>query len=719
MVQSKIKDIFAYLKQHQLIFIIISTFFAYVNIFQNDFVIDDQGLILDWPTIRNFNNLPALLLGELPPNFQGKYRPLRSVLHLIYYHIFGDNPFGYHLHSLVVHIISTIIIFFIIKEIFERLQKRTSITPFAASLLFGLHPIHVESITYISASLDSTGILFFFTAFLFYLKSLKHTKFLPYSLVFSALAFFTNEITLTLPLIIVLYDITLGKIPISDISKRLRIYASYLIIAFLFIFSRTFIARVGLLNGDYMAHSFVHTMIMMPVIFVRYIYMFLLPTGLSYVHTLAPGFESYMNPHSNFQSILSKTFLDFDVLFSIIFLLGLASLAIYFYKKFTIFSFSVGFFFISLLPVSYIVPAGPGLSERYLYIPSLGFVLLLAYLIDYLSKKVKIGFVLTLLFLIASLYGIKTHLRNKDWKNTESLWQSVIRVYPNSLLGHFNLSNAYTQNNKLELAIQESFAILKSTPNFWEIHFNIANNYYRLGKLIEAEEELKKTFSLSPDFLDAYILQGQIYLQRQKFDQAITQLQRGLNTDISNYEVLGKKKTQEETMAKLARIHFLLGQAYEAKNSLGLASQSYTEALRLTPDFFDSGIWKSYSTGQGILLSYPQSWQVKDLGEKIVFDVIASGFRVELRLLQILSSSTPDQFLSTQSQLGTLVNQGPAQIPNFDSAYLKIWETDQRTTIYQFFLFKGKKSLEIVVSPVNTTFDKKNFDMFVSSIQVR
>src|SRR3989338_1952338 len=230
-------------KRNQLIIVILLTTLAYANIFGNEFVIDDRTFIVDWQAKNSFD-MVSFFKGEVPAGHEGVYRPLRSVFYAFYYSIFGQSPLGYHLHSMVVHLASTVLVYFIVKEIFARgpviasskfppegragkvqssklsngegfFQKSNGqlsivmFVPFVAALLFGLHPVHTETIAYISSAMEATGIVFALLSFYLYLLGKKYYW---WSVAAAVTAFFTHEITLVLPILVLLYELTIGPL---------------------------------------------------------------------------------------------------------------------------------------------------------------------------------------------------------------------------------------------------------------------------------------------------------------------------------------------------------------------------------------------------------------------------------------------------------------------------------------------------------------------------
>lgn len=441
----------------QLVLIIVIVLTAYSNIFDNQLIIDDQYFIQEWPLTRSFTNIGTLLTGANPESQPGVYRPIRSILYLVYYQLWGTNSIGYHFHSLFVHLISTILVYFIVKS----LISNSSWLPFTASLLFGLHPIHTESITYIAASMEMTGVVFFLSAFFLYLKNKRN-----WTVFFGLLSFFTYEMTLTLPLLLGLYELTLGK-------KNWKRILPVALTATSYFFIRIGILGISLARGNYLAYSFYHTQLTMIKMWVKYLWLLVWPVNLSHNQTIVPGFESFMTPYSNLKAILSQTPLDLPILLSISIIFGLIFIAIKQKSKYPWLTFTIGWFFISLLPVAYFLPQGTAFAEKYLYITSFSFVLLLSFGLENLKKWKKLWIVATVL--IAVFYAGRTYMRNQNWQSTQTLWEYEAQIHPQSELAYYNLGIVYTQKGEKSKAITAYEKALQLKPEFWQAKHNLEN----------------------------------------------------------------------------------------------------------------------------------------------------------------------------------------------------------------------------------------------------
>ncbi len=422
----------------QIFIITILTILAYTNIFWNGFVIDDQYFIKD----RNTD----------PPSQLGVFRPIRSLLYSFYFQIWGtENPTGYHFHSLAVHLLSAILVYLICTKVFPKAALTTGV-------LFTLHPIHTESITYIAASMEMVGVLFMLLSFYLYLKSRNISSYL-----FASLAFFTYEMTLTLPLILILYEWQLGNHNWKKVMPIGILMGTYL-------FVRIGVFHISPARGDYLAYSFYHTQLTMIQMWVKYIWMLIWPMSLSHNQTILPGFEAFMTPYSDLRVVLNQTIFDPLILGAMSVIGGIWIVGWKLRHKIPIISFAIGWLFLSLLPVAYFFPQGTAFAEKYLYISSVGFVLLVGY---WLSRLGKIGVIATIA--ISLFYGFRTYLRNYDWQTPKSLWEYESRIHPRSELAYYNLGIIYNKNGDKDKAIKAYQKVLEIKPDFWQAKNNLEN----------------------------------------------------------------------------------------------------------------------------------------------------------------------------------------------------------------------------------------------------
>ncbi|MBW2975596.1 tetratricopeptide repeat protein [Candidatus Woesearchaeota archaeon] len=557
------------------IVIILVTSFAYIGILKNGFVWDDHQFIEGWGLTRSFWNIPSVLKGATPPEHTGVYRPLRGLFYMISYKLWKLNPPGYHFQSMMIHLICTVLVYLIAVQI---TKKKT--IGFMASLLFGTHPIHTEAVTPAASGFDLIGIVFFLASFYLYLKAESEGNkagwIYPCSAVFAALAFFTYELTLTLPILIVFYDICFKRIKKESLYRRIKRYSPYLISAMVYLFIRFFILDIWG-KGGYFAGSFYLTMLTMSKAFLKYIYLVIFPFSLNFNHKISSGILSYVVTDMNREAVIAQSVLDFNILSSIAVIIALLAIMMKGIKKFPLVSFCIGWFFIGLLPVSNIIPQLVVLSEKYLYIPSFGFCLLFSYLTynlySSISKKNKLmGKAIAVLFAFVVIsYTITAIERNKDWRDDLALWSKTAERSPESAFAHNNLGWVLHLKGEKGPALEEYEKALKINPRLFEVYYNIGLIYQSEGKNEIAIEYYKKAISINPDYALPYHELGKAYYEQGMNEPAIEEYKKAISINPGFKEA-----------------YYNLGNAYHALGDIDHAMKEYRKALAIDPDYINA-----------------------------------------------------------------------------------------------------------------------------------
>ena len=177
-----------------LMLIAIAASLAYINTLNNEFVFDDVKIIRDNTTIRSLSTVPEIFASMFvyrPLKGQGtridpSYRPIRYLSYAVDYQFTGQNPAGYHISNILYHAIASLLVFLVLKRLTGHFGASLG-----AALIFVVHPVHTESVAYITGRKDVLCTIFFLLAFLAFLKhrrqpKLRHLILLP---VFFALAF--------------------------------------------------------------------------------------------------------------------------------------------------------------------------------------------------------------------------------------------------------------------------------------------------------------------------------------------------------------------------------------------------------------------------------------------------------------------------------------------------------------------------------------------------
>lgn len=519
------------LRKPHILFILIYLFAGLIfsNIFQNNFVMDDFDFIVDWPLIKDFNNWPQFFVGYTPLERQaGIYSPLKTLFHAINYHFFGLNPLGYHVVSLIIHGIGIFLVYRISLSLVSH-----QYTALLAALFFAIHPVQVEAITYMTASVDMIGILFLLSAFLLYIKSHRaypqsKSKFYILSLFFAFLAVFTHELALSLPLLLVWYDVC--YVQDFRLSLTLRRLWPFFIVALSYALSK-YLVLGAVTRGAYVYDSFYLTLLITLKALAQYVTICFFPLVLTHNHVISRGIFSFDQEDFDVLAVLSQSVFEAQTFFSLVLLGMIIYLIVKNLRKNVLISFCLGWFFIALLPGANIIPSGVYFAERYLYPGLLGFSLLLSHSLVYLYERNKsfLQFLaIVLMITCITFFSLRTWLRNQDWRDEIVLYESAVKANPYSALMQTDLGLVYLNNNEAQRALESFHNALSIRNDDPVIYFSMAEAYLKMNQSQEAIGSLKKAIELNSDYAEAYYNLAGIYAYQGMTGEAEESLKRAI-----------------------------------------------------------------------------------------------------------------------------------------------------------------------------------------------
>lgn len=495
------------LKLTVLFFIILVSFITYLNILPNNFVYDDESEILKNPWIRDAKFIPDVFLShswafKYTDSTSSHYHPLKLIANMLQYRLFGARPWGYHLTSMLAHIIITVMVFFVVASIFKQAFNEDKIVfPFISSLLFAVHPVHTEAVAWISAMSELFMSFFYLLSFLFYIGTSEGCRGFIISAIFFFVAALFKETAMTLPLLLITYDysfkrgIFVGDLKVKAVRNFLyKRYIPFIIVTIAYFLLRTYAIRGFIPQEGIIQLSTYQVIINIFPLFTDYLKMLALPVDLNIIHVFHPVFPLF---DSRVLLALCST-----VIFILVVLIAR--------KKSKGLFFSLLWIVIPLLPVFYI-PAFVGESvfaERYLYLPSVGGVVTATLLLKNVYyrrsfKNITTPLLSLSLAIVLVLYTFATIKRNYVWKDSHSLWTDTVRKSPDSSVAHNNIGIAHYESGRIDDAIREYTVALLLKPYNHEAHNNLGNVYYKKGLLDDAIREYQIALSLRPDFEDA------------------------------------------------------------------------------------------------------------------------------------------------------------------------------------------------------------------------
>ncbi|MFH1867421.1 MAG: hypothetical protein ABH843_00495, partial [Candidatus Omnitrophota bacterium] len=375
-----------------LILIVVLGFVVYANSLNGEFLWDDDNLVKENVYIRDFSNVRALFTKNIRGGLQEKismpYRPMQMLTYMLDHSIWKLDVRGYHITNTILHILAALSIYWLINILYDN-----RFLSLATAMLFVAHPIHTEAVSYISGRADPLAALFIILSLIFYIKHTNREDFKIYilSLLSYILALLSRENAIILPALILLYHY------ISKTKIRLKYFIPLLSITIAYIALR--LTALSYLLPHISSNSTLFERI--PGLFVaivEYIRLLFIPTGLH---------MEYGN--KVFAMTYPKIWLGIVI--------TLILLAYCVKKKRSIEFFGISWFFITLIPSANIYPVNAYMAEHWLYIPSIGFFLIISAMINrlYKSKNLKIAALLVIIF-ITAIYSSLTISQNRYWQ---------------------------------------------------------------------------------------------------------------------------------------------------------------------------------------------------------------------------------------------------------------------------------------------------------------
>lgn len=430
--------------------IAIVSFAVFANSLANDFVFDDESVVLGDQSLTSISNIPKYFTAQegFHKVIARYYRPVVSTSYNLDYAIWGLNPTGFHLTNILINLINSLLLFRFLMLIFNKYKSASEEFPYLpliGALIFAVHTVHTEAVTWVSGRTDSLSFTFFIAAFIFFLKYSGSTekrlqnKYFILICAMYVLSLLSKEMAITLPVAIILYDVIVERIQKDVVNSRLKIYGALIVISLLYVVLRWYILKdvperetYFYFYGKDFATLFFTMMQAIPI----YLKLTVLPVGLLYHYN---GFLPYVD------SIASP-----NVLIAFVLVILLIIAFIFFLKKSPVISYSILFFFLTLSPVLNIVPTLSYLAERFLYIPSVAPIIIIVYLAYRIDFEKYKNPVLITSSLIIMVLGILTIIRNRDWKDNDSLFLSADDK-PGTVI-YVNIANIYAKKQQYDIA---------------------------------------------------------------------------------------------------------------------------------------------------------------------------------------------------------------------------------------------------------------------------
>ena len=584
--------------------IAVLTFLVFLPALRNEFVRwDDHEYVYENLFIRSLN---AKLIKSAFLTFKvSNWHPLTWISHAIDYSLWGLNPFGHHLTNIFLHALNTFLVTLLVMVLLEaghlfslnrqdhaRLRgdtgkhsdKHALIAAAATGLLFGLHPLHVESVAWISERKDLLCAFFFLLSLMAFVKYVRNKsmssvtgktprpapagRYYFFALGLFALALLSKPMAITLPLVLLILEwypfgrIRSWKTFCHAVLEKIPFFILSFVSGFL-----TILAQKG--EGAMKLMEFMPLSIRLFVAaksVIAYLWKMLLPLHLTPLY-----------PYPRHISLLS-----FGYLSAIVLLVGMTAICVLIARKRPLWLGCWSYYLITLFPVLGIVQVGvQSMADRYTYLPSLGPFLIAGLIAGGIYEKMTelkrlniivpvAGLVLAMAILVS--LSSATIKQIGVWKNSISFWHYVIENGASEIpIPHNYLGMAYANQGQLDLAIAEYRTALHLADNYAgnyaEAHNNLGVAYAHKGQLDMAMAEYQAAIRLTPNYPEAHNNLGLVYASRGQLDLAMAEYKIALLQ-----------------LPDFAPAHNNLGSIYFSEGLLDMAMKEYQAAVDLNPD---------------------------------------------------------------------------------------------------------------------------------------
>jgi Flp pilus assembly protein TadD len=579
--------------------LVAATLVVYSNTFHASFHLDDDGNIIRNGSLRDLRSL-------WPP---AGSRWLGYLSFALNHRLGGLDVLGYHLVNVGIHACNGLLVFWLVATTLRTPSMRRAeagplirrYLPLAAGLIFAVHPIATQAVTYVVQRFTSLAVLFYLLSLTLYAQARISVQEAPsrrrravsrylLSVVAAAAAMKTKEISFTLPVVIAGYELLFFR---HD-SRRLLLVVPAAITALLVPLSLA--PELARAVGEGPIPRSVYLMTQLRVV-VTYVRLLLFPAG----------------QNLDYDFPLSLSLGEPGLLLALAVLLAIAAGAVLLLRRAlgkgsapgVLAFFGVAWFFVTLSIESSVIPISDVIFEHRAYLPSVGGAIAMAAGLLWGVEQLQLrasprAQCAAALLLTAGPLGIATYARNMVWKDDLTLWSDVVAKSPNKARPHnhlglallargdvgsatrefltavtidpsysvafVNLGDAFHSQGRLADAIRAYQEAIRLQPAIVEAHRNLAIVYEATGQLDEAVREGREAIRLAPRYGEGYQDLGMTFYAMGRLDDAARELREAIRLEPS-----------------LAKAHNNLGGVYHAMGRLEEAENEFREAIRLDP----------------------------------------------------------------------------------------------------------------------------------------
>lgn len=451
----------------------VATIVAYMPVLSAGFVWDDLVYIQD---SRYFNEptLNNVFRGLYPLTHSGGvYRPFRGLVYVLAHGLFGTNPTPYHMMGLGFHLVTSVLIAVIGRELTD--SKEVGLV---AGVVFGVHPIHVEAVAWATAGFDVLFAIFYLLAIYFHLRWRKSNEngVRLWGLVFLVLALLTNELALTIPILLLTYDWLVCGVKLKNREGwSEQIPGILLVVGYWLV--RSSLMEPGL-DYRFVYETFWERGVLAFVVLGTYIKNMIWPMEFSVDTVLFPGLSSLVEQNYFYFDRLPKpNFGHVEVWAPVLLSISWLVIGVVVAKYSRMMGWWMMWVVVTLIPVLQVVPLPIIYADRYAYLASVGVAWIFGSGYWWLSRSGKAGVGVVALVVLVGLLGAKTYARAMDWQSEVDLWGTTLEQNPQSAAAMSSLGVYYAREENYLKALDYFEKLRQLNPYALTNRDNIARIY--------------------------------------------------------------------------------------------------------------------------------------------------------------------------------------------------------------------------------------------------
>jgi protein O-mannosyl-transferase len=485
-----------------LLIVLIVTFLAYIPALSAGLVNWDDP---DYVNLQFFTRGLSDLKYLLTTPIQGNYHPLTMLSLGLNFLISGMNPWSYHVLNVILHLVNCVLVF----HFAFLLSNKNTVVAFITAVLFGIHPMHVESVAWITERKDVLYGLFFIAGLISYTKYIEAGSRKQYvlTLLFLILSLLSKPAAVVFPLALFCIDVLRKRrFSVKLFVEKIPFFVFPILLGIL-----TYIAQKQKGAIDVFAFDTLTRMLMGFYGIMMYVVKMVIPVNLSPFYPYAPinqrlPTEYYLSP---------------------LVFIGLLTICVYAWKKNRIIPFGILFYLVNLLLVLQFLPVGSAvIADRYTYLPYIGLFFILGWLVSRFAKQqsykayyISAPIIILLTFLTYKQCGI--------WHDSAALWDHAIEITPSSR-AYDNRARLFNDEKNSTKALEYYSEALKINAIDNEAYTNRGNIYFNAGKYDSAYVDYKHAISIDSNYYSALDNMGALMATRGQYDSALYNFNRAL-----------------------------------------------------------------------------------------------------------------------------------------------------------------------------------------------